>query len=388
MSFRNELGMLAVSMMLMDGCEQGTPAELDDADKSIKVCNLDGSCQSPNCDDINQPDQGMGTDFSMRLPNTTADRYKITGFYKEATGGWRVRGFTVNQANKQHVSADGWVKGAIIEGVSRPVVHMNAKATKFALTVCMINSTTCPSDQKVISGAALEGNQIVIDIPVLVSGRTVTPRYTLTFNSVPQPLDITTPSSPDVYGYHFTYESKGVPLATLCAGPGGVAQRTMFYQEAYWHPRTFAKTAESSAITVSCEFGAIASCMSWGYKPWEDTKYNGAVVFKDSWHATCVNAKTANYCGDGNAWTRFGTKITVNDPLVKPVMDEGIKYLEARWDTAGAVCVNEENRRIFSMDWTTASCYGAMKDCKTFDNENLSGTTYLNTGIPSPNPTP
>ena len=31
--------------------------------------------------------------------------------------------------------------------------------------------------------------------------------------------------------------------------------------------------------------------------------FNSNTVSLRSWHAACVNMKTANYCGDGVAWT-------------------------------------------------------------------------------------
>ena len=121
--------------------------------------------------------------------------------------------------------------------------------------------------------------------------------------------------------------------------------------------------------------------MSWGYKPWMTNSFMGGVQSLDSWHATCVNAKTANYCGDGFSWTKYGTKITVSDPLDAPVMAEDVKYVEARWTTKGAACVNDINRRIPSLAWKTSSCYASMPDCSQYP-----ASSYLSTGIPVPNP--
>ena len=55
MSIRNEVGMLAVAMILAGGCRDQVPADLDTAGQAFKTCNSDGSCAASNCDDINQP---------------------------------------------------------------------------------------------------------------------------------------------------------------------------------------------------------------------------------------------------------------------------------------------------------------------------------------------
>lgn len=360
------------------GSEQSTVRE------PIKVCTrTDGSCAESNCDDINQPYQGPGSDFSMKEPNTLSYRYKLTGFYRNATGSWLVRGFHVKQTplSPTHIPADGVVTGLSVGGVSQKLVSFSAQNGDVKLTFCTPGAAGCGAGINVVAtGASLIGAQIKFRVPgppAAITGSDID--YTVQFDSAPQVLNLVSPSSVDVRGFKFSYFYAGLLPQSLCQGPLG-SQRTFLYQDSYWHPETFLRTQDGSAITVTCELGAIASCMSWGYRPWDTRAHNGNTVSLRSWHAACVNMKTANYCGDGVAWTRYGTPIYVHDPLAPPVMSESLARLEAFWDDHGALCVNDGNRRVASLPWASSSCYAAMPSCESLGSG--AALNFLGSAIP------
>jgi hypothetical protein len=361
------------------GSEQSTVRE------PIKVCTRsDGTCTDSNCDDINQPYQGSGSDFSMKEPNTLSYRYKLTGFYRNATGSWLVRGYHVKQTplSPTHVPADGTVTGLTVGGVSQKLVNFDAQNGNVKLTYCTPGAAGCGAGVNVVAtGTSLLGVQIKLQVPYapgLTAGGFID--YTLQFDSIPQVLNLVSPSSVDVRGFKFSYFYTGLAPQSLCQGPLGVSQRTFFYQDSYWHPETFLRTQEASAITVTCELGAIAACMSWGYRPWDTRSFNSNTVSLRSWHAACVNMKTANYCGDGVAWTRYGTSIYVNDPLSPQVMGGSLARLEAFWDENGALCVNDGNRRVASLPWSTSSCYTNIPSCDTLGSS--AASSFLGSAIP------
>lgn len=387
--FRNPFFGIALALLPLSACD---PIEVKDSDTrqtQIKTCTPDGTCMSSNCDDINQPDQGPGSDFTMLNPETPAYRYKLTGLYPDSAGEWHIRGFHVLQgpSHPPHTPADGTIRSLTVGGAPVMLADVKVNHTELSIYYCPLGG--CGKEApKELSGAALVGTELVfVAPPAPGSGPAV---YKLIFGSAPQVLDSVTPFSADVFGYSLSYSVNGSQQASLCAGPKGAEQRAMFYQSAYWNPQTFARIADSSgasltssAVTVTCELGAIAACMSWGYKPWEQTETKQGKDTKELWHATCVNAKTANYCGDGYAWTKYGTSILVQDPLQPPVMSEmskaGFQYkVEALWDEKGASCINDANRRVPGLPWATSSCYNSLPACPAA----LDLTQTFATGIP------
>lgn len=137
------------------GSEQSTVRE------PIKVCTRsDGTCTDSNCDDINQPYQGSGSDFSMKEPNTLSYRYKLTGFYRNATGSWLVRGYHVKQTplSPTHVPADGTVTGLTVGGVSQKLVNFDAQNGNVKLTYCTPGAAGCGAGVNVVAtGTSLLG---------------------------------------------------------------------------------------------------------------------------------------------------------------------------------------------------------------------------------------
>jgi ADYC domain len=98
-------------------------------------------------------------------------------------------------------------------------------------------------------------------------------------------------------------------------------------------------------VTMSCETGAIDSCMAWGYRPWEASSTEPTLF------AACLPAKRASYFlgphgGVLNpvSYTLNGTPLAIED--VKDINPDPLERLEAVWGPHGAVCLNRKNLRL------------------------------------------
>jgi hypothetical protein len=91
---------------------------------------------------------------------------------------------------------------------------------------------------------------------------------------------------------------------------------------------------DGDAITFACTNGGLAKCVRFGYKPWKTVR---GVSLAD-YHQACVHLTPADYCGDGRAHTRDGTKIDLWDRLgiQKRDTEPGMRF-EAAWSPSGAV---------------------------------------------------
>jgi hypothetical protein len=95
-------------------------------------------------------------------------------------------------------------------------------------------------------------------------------------------------------------------------------------------------SAGDGAITFACTSGAIGKCVRWGYRPWKEV---GGKSLHDH-HLACVRMVRADYCGNGTAHTRDGTRIQLFDPLGIQKRDpEDPKdpfIMESGWSPSGA----------------------------------------------------
>lgn len=104
---------------------------------------------------------------------------------------------------------------------------------------------------------------------------------------------------------------------------------------------------EPNVLTMACQTGAIVTCMSWGYTPWNDQ----GDIDNDRDHVfrSCIQAKRAAYFvgkGDLTSYTKTGTEIFLRDQYgVGLKQGDVIPHLEAIWSPTGAVCVNPDSLR-------------------------------------------
>ncbi len=92
---------------------------------------------------------------------------------------------------------------------------------------------------------------------------------------------------------------------------------------------------EPNLVTFACTNGAIAKCVRFGYKPWKDV----AGTSLRPLHLACVRMVRADYCGDGVAHTREGTRVDLWDDVgIHPPseLDPAAEVFEAAWSAAGA----------------------------------------------------
>jgi hypothetical protein len=95
--------------------------------------------------------------------------------------------------------------------------------------------------------------------------------------------------------------------------------------------------ADPRAFNVTCSSGAIGKCVRLGYKPWKQLP-DGTALW--DYHQACVRMLRADYCGDGQSFTRDGTLIDLYDRLgiQKGEPTPGMRF-EAGWGKDGATCV-------------------------------------------------
>lgn len=110
-------------------------------------------------------------------------------------------------------------------------------------------------------------------------------------------------------------------------------------------------------ITITCASGAVAKCSRWGYPPWKKGPRGEDLV---PLHAACVHMTRADYCGDGQAYTKDGTSIDNYDDLgiqKRGAADDASYVFEAGWSPQGAVCVNHTRwTDVITLDRLKAEC--------------------------------
>ncbi len=123
----------------------------------------------------------------------------------------------------------------------------------------------------------------------------------------------------------------------------------------------------SDAITFACTNGALAKCARWGYKPWKTM----AGVSLAEYHQACVHLVPADYCGDGTAHTRNGTKIDVWDRLgIQKHEPEADLLFEAAWSQHGAVYL-QKPRFGETLESLVAECPDRLRDHTALDIKGL-----------------
>ncbi|WP_224373167.1 ADYC domain-containing protein [Hyalangium versicolor] len=107
---------------------------------------------------------------------------------------------------------------------------------------------------------------------------------------------------------------------------------------------TGARRDNPDQFTFACENGAIAKCVTWGYKPWEVMEGRSLQQL----HQACTRMARADYCGDGHSHTLHDTPIDMYDDLsVQTRAREATEgweperaNFEAAWTPDGAWCLS------------------------------------------------
>jgi hypothetical protein len=104
-----------------------------------------------------------------------------------------------------------------------------------------------------------------------------------------------------------------------------------------------ARLEQAGRFTLACENGAIAKCVTWGYKPW--AQKDGQSL--QDLHQACTRMARADYCGNGRSHTSEDTPIDVYDGLgiLSRTTEASAAWVPARasfeaaWTPEGASCL-------------------------------------------------
>jgi len=132
---------------------------------------------------------------------------------------------------------------------------------------------------------------------------------------------------------------------TMCEKNGNATEA--IFLNGYWDPLNQSRIDAPPSVTIACRHYALAKCVEWGYKPWDNaTSCNSmgqceSVSLRD-YHQTCTRMCRADYCGDGQGWTADGTLIDIWDNLTPPIQARAAPEwpVEAEWNMDGAACVS------------------------------------------------
>lgn len=325
---------------------------------SLSLCLLLGSAVSLTaCSDaVTHPEQqdttasltgygtkpnGTGVHVGSTQPESwfglaqTSATWFTNGFSQHADGsywatGWYSIDLTLLPAEARIVSAE--LSGEILQ----------VQGIRTAGTRLSIDLRDARGQLTTLQHADLAGLTLLLRVPD-PTGLLTTP-YSLRFGSAAS-LDS---QLGDVDGYQVEVRPAsviGASWSSYCKGPDGSSQRAVFYQGSQWDPLSGARSDGANLVTLTCESGSVARCMSWGYRPWTSGRLaSGADASLRDYHQACVHMKRAAYCGSSKANTIDGTKIIVNDPFSPPVNSGPTDVLEALWTDSGATCVSNRRR--------------------------------------------
>ncbi|MEQ1508343.1 MAG: ADYC domain-containing protein [Myxococcota bacterium] len=124
--------------------------------------------------------------------------------------------------------------------------------------------------------------------------------------------------------HHLVIDGPGGAITELCnADPDG-------------NHLGFPVQDDHGSYALTCTSGAIGKCVRWGYRPWDEQP--GGPPLR-ALHEACVKMVRADYGGDGQTYTRDGTRIDYCDAyginVCEPELDVSF---EAAWGVDGAVC--------------------------------------------------
>lgn len=312
---------LPLTIALAGGCGEAPAAssELDSKSPGVTMYS-----SRPNGTGIHigstQPESWFGlTNLSLT--------WFLTGFAQHGDGTWWATGWYSLSVGV--VPAEAQVLRAQLGGVNHQVQRLRTSGSQ--LSIDLLDSQGAVRS---VQGTDLVGLTLTLRVPDAL-GLTYT-NYRLRIASV-ESVDS---AFHDVSGYRIEYVQDGLlggTWSSYCRGAGGESQRAVFYQGAQWHPMNAARSEGSQLVTMTCESGSVARCMSWGYRPWASS---GQTAVALDYHASCVHMKRASYCGDSHAYTLDGTPIIVSDSWSPPINSGPLDELEALWGPAGATCLN------------------------------------------------
>jgi hypothetical protein len=145
---------------------------------------------------------------------------------------------------------------------------------------------------------------------------------------------------------HLVYADLAQPLLTRSVCKGSLldpllASVVVLADERYDLDTKTVIPDQTGWITLACAGSAAAKMALLGYGPHADFDGEGAAASADQRQAT-LKMITADYCGDGHAYTVDGTAINWENRggTVMPETDADLSAPEAIWTAAGALCLD------------------------------------------------
>jgi hypothetical protein len=147
---------------------------------------------------------------------------------------------------------------------------------------------------------------------------------------------VTDSQNPDLTMYEVSVEDPATRKFTPFCSPAPDGSQLAFPLAGTW-TRDGRHLPSTTQFNMTCTSGAIGKCVRFGYRPW--AKRDGVSLWEH--HQACVRMLRADYCGDGQAYTRDGTQINLYDSLGIQTPDPGEpSTFEAGWGPDGAVCIH------------------------------------------------
>ena len=154
-------------------------------------------------------------------------------------------------------------------------------------------------------------------------------------------------SDPDIELYDVSVRAVGSKVSQpLCAAGVRAMPLSGSWDESAGAPTGGSHIEDPSVFTFACEGYVLAKCAEFGYAPWRsvtECAAGGACASRSlsAFHEACTRLLRADYCGDGTATTRDGTRVDMWDDFGLQDDEEPAWSLEAEWTTHGAACVDE-----------------------------------------------
>ena len=131
----------------------------------------------------------------------------------------------------------------------------------------------------------------------------------------------------DIRSYAISYATSD-GWKPLCTNPEFGNQAIVF--PGTWNLTTVRHQWDSNMFSLGCRGATFAKCVELGYK-------GDSLI--DTYHAACVRAIRADYCGDGQSHTITGTEINIYDKL--GVQGDTQRWsTESNWTPDGATCIH------------------------------------------------
>jgi hypothetical protein len=227
-----------------------------------------------------------------------------------AANGISVNGISVNGISVNGTSLNGIsVNGISVNGISVNGISVNG------VSVSGTQLRGVDSTGNSLDGAGWVGAMLTAQ---MTDGSKLALRIDGT-QLLPEPND-------DVRTYTITYKTQSgwKPLCTTTTNEAIAFPGT-------WNLTTVRHQWDANMFSLGCRGATFAKCVELGY--------NGDNLL-DTYHATCIRAIRADYCGDGQSHTITGTTINIYDKLGEQ-LDTQDWALESNWTPDGATCIHK-----------------------------------------------